>query len=95
MLDDDNESFAFNTNGSIYHLYMRDHILEMTDGNAIGLYNYKIDMFLENNLISTDTVLSGLMLDKLRAITQTYNSRLLDNNMTVKSPEVSRQKVNP
>jgi phosphoglycerol transferase MdoB-like AlkP superfamily enzyme len=90
MLSDKNESFAFNTNGNIYHLYMRDHLLEMNEGSAIGLYNYKKDALLEKNLISQDTLLKLLMQDKLKAIVQTYNSRLLDNNMTIKSDTVRK-----
>jgi len=86
LLDDANESFGFNTNGSNYHLYMRDHILEMIDRKAIGLFNFKSDIFLEKNLLGSDPELQNLMEDKLKAIIQTYNSRLLDNNMTVRKP---------
>lgn len=83
LLDDSYESFGFNTNGSNYHLYMRDHILEMADRKSIGLFNYKNDIFLERNIIGTNPALQKLMEDKMKAIMQTYNSRLLDNNMTV------------
>ena len=84
LLDDRFESFGFNTNGSNYHLYMRDHILEMVDGKSIGFYNYKNDIFLNKNIIGTDTVLQKLMEDKMKAVMQTYNARLLDNNMIIR-----------
>ena len=84
LLDDSHESFGFNTNGSNYHLYMRDHILEMIDRKSIGLYNYRNDIFLEKNLLGTEPELERCMEDKLKAIIQTYNSRLLDNNMVVR-----------
>jgi phosphoglycerol transferase MdoB-like AlkP superfamily enzyme len=84
LLDDTVESFGFNTNGSNYHLYMRDHIMEMVDRKSIGLYNYKNDIFLEKNLLGTEPELQSLMEDKLKAIIQTYNSRLLDNDMIVR-----------
>ena len=84
LLDDSKESFGFNTNGSNYHLYMRNHILEMADKKSLGLFNYKNDIFLEKNLLDSDPVLQGQMEDKLKAIMQTYNSRLLDNNMIVR-----------
>jgi len=86
LLNDNYESFGFNTNGSTYHLYMKDHILEMEERKSIGLYNYKTDIFLEKNLLGTDPALQGQMEDKLKAIMQTYNSRLLDNNMIVRKP---------
>jgi phosphoglycerol transferase MdoB-like AlkP superfamily enzyme len=86
LLDDSYESFAFNTNGSTYNLYMKDHILEMIDNKSVGLYNYKNDLFLENNLIGKEPELENQMEEKLKAIIQTYNSRLIDNNMVVRKP---------
>ena len=84
LLDDSYESFAFNTNGSDYHLYLKDHILEMIDNKTSGLFNYKQDLFLEHSLIGKSPDLQLQMEEKLKAIIQTYNSRLIDNNMVVK-----------
>ena len=84
LLDDSYESFAFNTNGSDYHLYMKDHILEMIDNKTSGLFNYKQDLLLENSLVGKSPELQLQMEEKLKAIIQTYNSRLIDNNMVVK-----------
>ena len=87
LLDDSNESFAFNTNGSTYNLYMKDHILEMIDNKPVGLYNYKSDLFLGNNLLEKNPDIEKQMEEKLKAITKTYNSRLIDNNMVIKRPK--------
>jgi phosphoglycerol transferase MdoB-like AlkP superfamily enzyme len=84
LLDDSYESFAFNTNGSTYNLYMKDHILEMIDTKPVGFYNYKTDLFLENNLLGKEPDLEKQMDEKLRAVIQSYNSRLIDNNMVVR-----------
>lgn len=84
LLDDSYESFAYNTAGSTYHLYMKDHILEMIDNKPVGLFNYKKDIFLEKNLLDKEPELQLQMEDKLKAIIQTYNSRLIDNNMVVR-----------
>ncbi|MGA2406585.1 MAG: LTA synthase family protein [Bacteroidales bacterium] len=84
LLDDSYESFAFNTNGSTYNLYMKDHILEMIDNKPVGLFDYKNDLFLENSLIGKEPELEKQMEEKLKAIIQTYNSRLIDNNMVVR-----------
>lgn len=84
LLNDSIESFAYNTSGSNYHLYMKDHILEMIDNKPIGLFNYKADVFLEQNLIDKNADLQKEMEEKLKAIIQTYNSRLIDNNMVIK-----------
>ena len=87
LLDDSYESFAFNTSGSTYHLYMKDHILEMSDNIPIGLFNYKTDLFLVNNLLGRNPDLQLQMEDKLKAIIQSYNSRLVDNNMIIRKPD--------
>jgi len=87
LLDDSYESFAFNTNGTTYDLYMKDHILEMIDNKSVGLFDFKMDLFLEKNVLGQEPELQKLMEDKLKAIIQTYNSRLLENNMVVRKQE--------
>ncbi len=84
LLDDSYESFAFNTNGTTYNLYMKDHILEMVDNKPVGLFDYKTDHFLENNLLGKEPGLEKQMEDKQKAIIQTYNSRMIDNNMVAR-----------
>jgi phosphoglycerol transferase MdoB-like AlkP superfamily enzyme len=84
LLDDSHGSFAFNTSGNNYHLYMKDHILEMIENKPVGLFNYKTDRFLEKNMIGTNPEFQLEMEEKLKAIIQTYNGRLIDNNMVVK-----------
>ncbi len=87
LLDDSYESFAINTSGSTYHLYMKDHILEMIGNKAVGLFDYKNDPVLVKNIIGQNPELQLQMEEKLKAIMQTYNSRLLDNNMVVRRME--------
>jgi phosphoglycerol transferase MdoB-like AlkP superfamily enzyme len=83
-LDDMSESFGFNTYGSTYFLYMKDHILDMIDNKPAGLFNYKSDRYFEYNLLDKEPELQQRMENKLKAIIQTYNSRLIDNNMIVR-----------
>jgi len=51
------------------------------------LFNYKTDLFLENNLLGRNPDLQLQMEDKLKAIIQSYNSRLVDNNMIIRKPD--------
>jgi phosphoglycerol transferase MdoB-like AlkP superfamily enzyme len=88
LLDDSYEPFAFNTNGSTYHLYMKDHILEMIDNKPAGLYNFMTDKFLETNLVNKDTALVSEMEVKLRAIIQSYNSRLINNDLVIRKTTI-------
>jgi hypothetical protein len=60
---------------------MKDHILEMIDNKSFGLFDYKNDTYLEKSLIGKSPELQSLMEEKLKAIIQTYNGRLIDNNM--------------
>lgn len=91
LLDDSYESFAFNTAGSTYHLYMKDHILEMIENKPVGLFNYKNDRLLETNLLGKNPELQKQMEEKLKAIIQTYNNRLIDNNMIVSDTSTNPQ----
>ena len=84
LLDDSYESFAFNANGSTYHLYMKDHLMEMIDNKPVGLYNFKTDINLESNILTNETELASEMEEKLKAIIQVYNARLIDNDMIVR-----------
>jgi hypothetical protein len=56
----------------------------MIDNKVVGLYNYKNDIFLGINLINKEPEIEKMMEEKLKAIIQTYNSRLIDNNMVIK-----------
>ncbi len=84
LLNDNQESFGFNSYGSTYYVYMKDHILQMMDNKAAALYNYKKDRLLQDNLLGKEPDIQKLMEDKLKAVIQTYNSRLIDNNMIVR-----------
>lgn len=81
LFDDSAESFAFNTNGSTYHLYMKDHMIEMIDNKVVALYNFINDRMLQTNLKDGNDSLRTMMENKLRAVIQSYNNRLIDNNM--------------
>jgi phosphoglycerol transferase MdoB-like AlkP superfamily enzyme len=83
LLDDSYDSFAFNTSGSSYQLFMKDHLLEMVENKPVGLYNFKNDRFLVENLLGKEDSIGKPMEEKLKAIIQTYNARLIDNDLTV------------
>ncbi len=47
LLDDSHESFAFNSNGNNYHLYMKDHLLIMNEITPSGLLQLQEGCFIE------------------------------------------------
>jgi hypothetical protein len=63
---------------------MKDHILEMIDNKPVGLFNYKTDRFLGVNLIGKEPDLTRIMEEKMKAIIQSYNARLIDNDLVVR-----------
>lgn len=84
LLDDSNEPSGFNILGGSYYLYMKDHILEMTENKPATVFNFRKDRYLKSNIIGQEPELQKKMEDKLKAIIQSYNSRILDNNLVVK-----------
>jgi hypothetical protein len=84
LLDDSKETFGFNTFGSNYYLFMEDHILEMIDNRTMAIFNIKKDRYQVDNLLGKVPDLQKRMEEKIKAVIQTYNERLIDNNLTVK-----------
>jgi hypothetical protein len=66
---------------------MKDHILEMIDNKPVGLYNYKTDKYLETNVMESEPELTRQMEEKLKAVIQSYNSRLIDNDLVVRKQQ--------
>jgi phosphoglycerol transferase MdoB-like AlkP superfamily enzyme len=62
-----------------------EHYAFVYDGKTgISLYDIAKDKFLKNNLLASETAISKELEEKAKAIIQTYNQRLLKNNMMVK-----------
>ncbi len=59
-------------------------MLEMVENEPVGFYNFKTDRLLGKNIVDKDTGVQKAMEEKLKAIIQAYNSRLIDNDMVVK-----------
>jgi len=84
LFDDKSESFAFNTIGSNYYIFMGDYVLEMIGNKTVSLINYKEDKYFEKNLAGQLPEIQTKMENKLKAVIQEYNRRLIDNDLTVK-----------
>lgn len=88
VFNDSTKPFAFNYfNG--YQLFCNDYLLQFDGSKPTGLYQFKKDKFLKENLVNQlpDTV--GKMELSLKAYIQQYNNRMVDNNLT---PEGSQLK---
>jgi hypothetical protein len=74
---------AFNYRDS-YNLFMNDYLLNFDGEKSVGLYNFKVDKLLTNDLRNTQAEIVGQMESKIKAIIQQYNNRMIDNKLLAK-----------
>ena len=71
---------AFNYRDS-YNLFMDDYLLNFNGEKTVGLYNFKADKLLTNDLKDSKTEIVSQMESKMKAIIQQYNNRMIDNKL--------------
>ena len=76
--------FAVNYQNQTWNYYEDDFLLQYRDEKIIGLYQYKTDKLLKNNLLNIEKKQATFMLQKLKAYIQQYYNRLITNNMVIK-----------
>ena len=76
------DGYAANYLGGIYQYFHGNYVLLFDGEKNLGLYQFKTDTMLRNNLIKDSVQLASRMEDKLKAMIQQYNYRLLNNKMT-------------
>ncbi len=80
--NEEDKDFTFCYNGE-YRWFYRNYVL-FSDGEAIkGLYDYRDDRLLTQNIAGEQKELAEKMFTRLRAFIQQYNNRLIDNKLTV------------
>ena len=60
---------------------MDDYLLNFNGEKTVGLYNFKTDKLLTNDLKNSETEIVGQMENKMKAIIQQYNNRMIDNKL--------------
>ncbi len=73
---------AFNYRDT-YNLFMSDYLLNFNGEQTVGLYNFKADKMLTKDLRNTKKEVVFEMENKMKAIIQQYNNRMVDNKLTV------------
>jgi phosphoglycerol transferase MdoB-like AlkP superfamily enzyme len=68
---------------NIYHLIKDDYYLAFDGQKAIGLYNFKADEMLRNNLLDKDKSRSAEMTQFIKAYLQSFNERMIADKLTV------------
>lgn len=87
IFDNTAEHFAVSYLNGIYHLIQDDYLLSFDGENSISIFNFKKDSLLSKNLIfdSQNMPIKKIKLEnKLKAIIQQFNNRLIKNQLFVK-----------
>jgi phosphoglycerol transferase MdoB-like AlkP superfamily enzyme len=86
IFHDKTEPFAFNYLDNTYQTFRGDYLLQFDGTRTIGLFNFKTDKFLKQNLMTDlpDTLRS--LENQVKAFIQQYNNRMVDDNLTVEGP---------
>jgi len=83
VFDTTSEGFAVNFLNGVYQIIDGHHILQFDGKECIGLYNFKTDSVLQNNLLTSEPKIEEQLKRKLKAIIQNYNNRLINNQLTI------------
>lgn len=84
ILRENVEPFAFNYKDNTYQLFEGDYLLVFDGKQTLGLYNFKTDKMVEHSLMSTNQEVVARMEQKIKAIIQQYNNRLIEDRMTAR-----------
>jgi phosphoglycerol transferase MdoB-like AlkP superfamily enzyme len=69
---------------NIYHLIQDDFYMAFDGQKAIGLYNFKTDELLKNNLLAKDKKRAVEMENFIKAYVQSFNERMILDQLTEK-----------
>ena len=82
VFDPQSGAFAFNYRDNVYQFFQGDYLLEFDGLKSLGLYNFKVDKMITDNLVNKMPDRVKEMEGYAKAVIQQYNSRLIDNRMT-------------
>jgi len=68
---------------NIYHYIDGDYYMAFDGKKALAMYNFKKDELLKNNLIQSDKALAIKMERFIKAYVQSFNERIINNQLTV------------
>ncbi len=72
---------AWNFVDNMHHFYQGNYLLKFDEKNSIGLYDFKRDSMLTQNIIQQYPDTAAMMEQKIKAIIQQYNNRMVENRL--------------
>jgi phosphoglycerol transferase MdoB-like AlkP superfamily enzyme len=90
IFKEDEEPFAFNYLDQMYQSFRGDYLLQFDGKKSVGLYDFKSDRLLRNNLVTQlpDTV--AHMETHLKGLIQQYNNRMVDDDLTREGSQLKK-----
>lgn len=80
---DDAIPMAFNYKDNTYQLFEGDFLLVFDGTRSIGLYDFKSDKLMLENLIERSPETAAPMEKRIKAVIQQYNNRMIEDRLTV------------
>jgi len=90
VFKENEEPFAFNYVDQVYQSFKGNYLLQFDGKKSVGLYDFKSDRLLKNNLIAQlpDTVVK--METHLKGLIQQYNNRMVDDDLTSEGSQLKK-----
>ncbi|MCB0281686.1 MAG: LTA synthase family protein [Calditrichaeota bacterium] len=92
LLNPENARLAFYFSRNSYRLIQDSLVIEYDGNRFTSLYNYKKDPLLSDNILSKNDKSGQEMKDKMRAVIQQYNNRMIRDNLTIQKDELKLAK---
>lgn len=79
------ESFVVNFRDGVYQLFYKDYMIQFSEKQekVVGVYLYKEDLLMKNNLARDKNELVEGLEKKVKAFIQQYNNRMISNDLVV------------
>ncbi len=90
IFKENEEPSAFNYVNPIYQFFQSNYLLQFDGKKAVGLYDFKSDRLLKDNLVIQlpDTV--AKMETHLKGLIQQYNNRMVDDDLTREGSQIKK-----
>ncbi|MEZ5003888.1 MAG: LTA synthase family protein [Chitinophagales bacterium] len=87
LADTDQYRFTYNEYDNVYQIIDSSFVLAYDENKeqALSLYNYVQDHNLTNNMLLQETAKALKMEQYIKAVIQTYNNRLIDNDLYIRA----------
>ena len=82
------QDFVVNYLDNIYNLEKGDYYLAFDGVKSLGLYNWKVDPLLKDNLVQKNSAKKIEMEQFIKAYIQSFNKRVINNDLTIKKDKV-------